>query len=183
MSGTIATCYGILGRLSAACLLIMVASSMALAQSQAEQRFAHKILTDLQGRSIAANREYCGIIGLTETGGLVASTPRKGRRDSCRPKDPRSAVELIASYHTHAGFDEDADSEVPSASDVIGDMEEGLDGYVSTPGGRLWFIDGQSGTVRQLCGLNCLPADPDFLPDQWEPVKQRFTLSDLETRN
>ncbi|WP_167684343.1 DUF4329 domain-containing protein [Parasedimentitalea denitrificans] len=161
----------------------MATPTVALAQAQAERNFARKVLTDLQRQSFAANREYCGIIGLTETGGLIASAPRKGSRDSCRPKGPRSAIELIASYHTHAGFDEDADSEVPSASDVIGDMEEGLDGYVSTPGGRLWFIDGQSGTVRQLCGLNCLPADPDFLPDQWEPVKQRFTLSDLEGRN
>jgi hypothetical protein len=159
-----------------------MAPSSALAQSNSEQAFARQILSGLQARSIAANREYCGIIGLTETGNLIASAARKGRRDSCLPKDPRGAIELIASYHTHAGFDEYADSEVPSASDVIGDMEEGLDGYVATPGGRLWFIDGQSGTTRQLCGLGCLPSDPDFLPGQWGPVKQRYTLSDLDAR-
>ena len=170
-------------RLLMAFSLLLTTAGLALAQSHAEQKFARQVLTDLQATSIASNREYCGIIGLTETGGLVASAPRKGRRDSCRPRDPYSAVELIASYHTHAGFDEGADSEVPSASDVIGDMEEGLDGYVSTPGGRLWFIDGQSGTVRQLCGLNCLPSDPDFRPGQWSPVKQRFSLSELEARH
>jgi len=165
-----------------ALVFTLMASHSAAAQSRLELKFARQILTNLQAGSIAANREYCGMIGLTETGALIASAARKGRRDSCRPKDPRGAVELIASYHTHAGYDEDADSEVPSANDVIGDMEEGLDGYVSTPGGRLWFIDGQAGVARQLCGLGCLPADPDFQQGQWAVVKQRYTLSDLEAR-
>lgn len=177
------SCGRLLVNLIAALFLTVMVPSWSPAQSRSEQAFARQVLADLQASSIAANREYCGIIGLTEAGGLIASAARKGRRDSCLPKDPRGAIELIASYHTHAGFDEDADSEVPSASDVIADMEEGLDGYVATPGGRLWFIDGQSGTARQLCGLDCLPSDPDFVPGQWGPVKQRYTLSDLDARD
>ena len=84
------------------------------AQSPEEIAFARQILTQLQDNSFAANREYCGIIGLTADNKLTAATPRKGRRTSCQPRDPRDAAEIIASYHTHGGFDWDADSEVPS---------------------------------------------------------------------
>ena len=152
------------------------------AQSPEEIAFARQILTQLQDNSFAANREYCGIIGLTADNKLTAATPRKGRRTSCQPRDPRDAAEIIASYHTHGGFDWDADSEVPSTEDIIGDMEEGIDGYVSTPGGRLWFIDGQTGVARQLCGLGCLPSDPDFEPEVFGPVRDRYTLNQLEQR-
>ena len=101
---------------------------------------------------------------------------------SCTPRDPRSAVEVFATYHTHAGFDDSYDSEVPSSDDVIGDMEDGMDGYISTPGGRFWFVDGQSGTVRQICGLACLPQDPSFESLIYGPIKQRYTLGELERR-
>ncbi|WP_082152671.1 DUF4329 domain-containing protein [Candidatus Rhodobacter oscarellae] len=99
-----------------------------------------------------------------------------------QPRDPRDAAEIIASFHTHGGFDEDADSEVPSVSDVLADMEEGLDGYLSTPGGRFWFIDGQTGVSRQLCGLGCLPQDPDFAPGLHGTISKRYTLGQLEAR-
>lgn len=159
--------------------LLPVAAS---AQSEAELSFARDILSGIQENSFAANREYCGMIGLDQDGRLVASRPRKGRVDSCLPRDPRDAVEIIASYHTHGGFGADYDSEVPSTTDVIGDMDEGVDGYVSTPGGRFWFIDGQTGVARLICSLGCLPQDPDFVPGVWGKIRARYTLSDLERR-
>ena len=152
------------------------------AQSPNELAFARQILTDLQDNSFAANREYCGIIGIDEDNRLVASRPRKGSRGSCTPRDPRNVVDIIASYHTHAGFDESYDSEVPSSDDVLGDMEEGLDGYIATPGGRFWFVDGQSGSARQICGIACLPQDPDFEANIYGPIKQRYSLGELERR-
>ena len=163
-------------------LLLCLFAPCAAAQTADEVAFARQILADLQDNSFAANREYCGIIGRTATQKLTASNPRKGRRDSCQPRDPRNAVEIIASFHTHGSFDYGADSEVPSSTDVIGDMEEGTDGYVSTPGGRLWFIDGQTGVSRQLCGLGCLLQDPDFEPQVYGPVRTRYTLNELENR-
>ncbi len=170
--------------ISAAVIILtsLAAIMPASAQTNEEIAFARQILTSIQDNSFAANREYCGIIGTDGEGRLVASNPRKGRRDSCRPRDPRGAADFIASFHTHAGFDEEADSEVPSPSDVIGDMEEGLDGFVATPGGRFWFIDGQTGVVRQLCGLGCLPQDPDFEAGVWGPIAKRYTLGQLEDR-
>ncbi|KMW58716.1 hypothetical protein AIOL_003695 [Candidatus Rhodobacter oscarellae] len=71
---------------------------------------------------------------------------------------------------------------MPSVSDVLADMEEGLDGYLSTPGGRFWFIDGQTGVSRQLCGLGCLPQDPDFAPGLHGTISKRYTLGQLEAR-
>jgi hypothetical protein len=152
------------------------------AQSQEEIDFARRLLDSLQKASIAQNREFCGIIGITNEGELIASTPRRGTVASCEPREPRGIDEAIASFHTHAGFDDDYDSEVPSADDIIGDMEDGLDGYVATPGGRLWFIDGQSGTARQICGLTCLTQDPNFVPEVYGPVKQSYTLGEIEQR-
>jgi len=61
-------------------------------------------------------------------------------------------------------------------------MEDGVDGYVATPGGRLWFIDGQSGRARQICGLGCLTQDPDFKPEIYGPIKQSYTLGEIEQR-
>ncbi|MEM9551481.1 MAG: DUF4329 domain-containing protein [Pseudomonadota bacterium] len=162
--------------------LALLVAPVAWARDAAEMRFARQVLESLQARSFEANREYCGIIGITEDNRLVASKPRRGRRDSCRPRDPRSAVEIFASFHTHGGFDERADSEVPSSVDVQGDMEDGIDGYVSTPGGRLWFVDGQAAVVWQICGVGCLSQDPDFRPGLYGPVYEFYTLDELLER-
>ncbi|MEX0338245.1 MAG: DUF4329 domain-containing protein [Arenibacterium sp.] len=152
------------------------------AQDAAEVAFAKSVLSQLQSPSFQSNREFCGMIGETEEGRLVASKPKRGGRDGCRPNDPRDAVEVFASFHTHAGFDEGADSELPSVEDVLSDMDEGVDGYLATPGGRCWFIDGQSGSVRQICGLGCLPQDPDFVPGVFGPIRKRYSLGELERR-
>ncbi len=139
-----------------------------------------EVLAELQWRSFRANREFCGIMGLTEDGEIVISRPRRGRVDSCRPRDPWRADHLIASFHTHGAFDPDSDAELPSVDDVLADMNEGVDGWVATPGGRLWFIDGLTGVIRQICGLGCLPQDPDFIPGYMGPIPQRMTLAELE---
>ena len=162
--------------------MAIMCSLPAQAQTPDEMAFAKRVLMKLQDNSFAANREYCGTIGMTQDFNLVAALPRKGRRSSCAPRDPRNAVEIIASFHTHGGWDEDSDSEVPSSDDVRADMAEGIDGYVSTPGGRLWFIDGQAGVSRQLCGVGCLPMDPRFQPEYFGPVQTRYTLEQLLRR-
>ena len=163
-------------------LIATLAATPAIAQSPEELAFARQLLGALQQQSFDRNREFCGIIGLTDDYKLIASTPRRGGRGSCTPRDPRDAAEVIASFHTHAGFDDRYDSEVPSSADIIGDMEDGLDGYIATPGGRLWFIDGQSGSARQICGLGCLPQDPDFEPLVYGPIKERYSLGEIERR-
>lgn len=55
-----------------------------------------------------------------------------------------------------------ADIEVPSLEDMIGDIEEGIDGYIETPGGRLWFNDARARRVTLLCGSECVASDRWF---------------------
>jgi hypothetical protein len=162
------------------CLCLLAAP--AAAQDAREVALAREILAGAQAPSFQRNREYCGTIGADRNGRLLHSEPRRGGRDSCTPRDHPDAWDVFASFHTHGGFDPEADSEVPSVYDVQSDMAEGLDGYVATPGGRLWFIDGQTGVVRQICGLGCLPADPDFVPGLFGPIATRYTLSELDRR-
>lgn len=144
---------------------------------------ARAILVELQPRSFAENREYCGYIGVMPDGQVMATEVTRGDAWSCLSRaDESRFVEIVASFHTHAAFDTEADSEVPSVDDVLGDMEEGIDGFVATPGGRLWFIDGVRGVTWQVCGLGCTGQDPNFVVGDAGPIAQRYTLEELERR-
>lgn len=93
-------------------------------------------ISELQSRSFAENREYCGYIGLMPDGTYMATEVTRGTSDSCLSRGDESRfVEVTASFHTHAGYNPDADSEVPSVEDLAGDIDEGVNGYVATPGG------------------------------------------------
>lgn len=158
-------------------------SAPATAQNASELAAARAILAQLQGRSFAENREYCGYIGRLPGGAYSATDVTRGRVHSCLSRGSEDRfVEVTASFHTHGGFDRSADSEVPSVNDVMGDMSEGVNGYVATPGGRLWYIDGRSGTVRQICGLGCMGQDPRFVPGDAGPVAQSYSLRQLQQR-
>ncbi|MDP5216234.1 DUF4329 domain-containing protein [Ruegeria sp. 2205SS24-7] len=144
---------------------------------------AYEMLGELQAVSFAENREFCGFIGEDLDGQLVISDPRRGGTDSCRPEyPPGTYVQPLASFHTHAAHDLAVDSEIPSSSDIVADMEDGVDGYVATPGGRFWFIDGIEGTARLLCGPGCLPQDPRYDPEDGAPVGDFYTLQELDIR-
>ena len=164
------------------CLSLMVLAEGVQAQTQEEVAFAAAVLTQAQDMSFHSEREYCGTIGVDEFGRLVASGFEQGHTDSCQPHNPENAVEVIASFHTHGSYDRNYDSEVPSVSDVESDMAEGIDGWVATPGGRLWFVDGRFGVTWQVCGVGCLPQDPDFRPERKGTIKERYTLEQLERR-
>lgn len=152
------------------------------AQSKEEIAFVRSILTTLQAHSFEANREFCGTIGLTSSGRLTTSIAARGGRSSCRPRDPDDAVEIIASFHTHGAYSPNADSEVPSSNDIETDVDEGINGYLATPGGRFWFVNGKTASARQICGLGCLPSDPNFVPQDWGPVAKSYTLNEILRR-
>ncbi|MEM6308673.1 MAG: DUF4329 domain-containing protein [Pseudomonadota bacterium] len=163
--------------------LMLATFNLFTAESQAqtldEIQIAKEILTELQYRSFKANREFCGTIGVDREGYYVSSRPKRGRRDSCRPRDVWAAETILFSYHTHGSFDLEAESEVPSVSDLLADIDEGTDGWVATPGGRLWFIDSVNETATQVCGLACLPQDPEFEPGLSGYIPKAFTLQSL----
>ncbi len=121
---------------------------------------ARKALERVQPRSIAEDREYCGLVVRGPDGALAATVPQRGGPTGCATSlDLPAGVVPVASYHTHAAYAEGYVNELPSPQDVASDMAVGTDGYVATPRGRLWRIDGETGTITLLCGPGCLPAD------------------------
>ncbi|WP_299149620.1 DUF4329 domain-containing protein [uncultured Tateyamaria sp.] len=152
----------------------------ALPQSQAEVAFVSRLFNDIQPRSIAEDREYCGLIGLDPAGALVATEPRRGRVSSCLPPDPRFVgFTVVASYHTHGSYSPEFLTEVPSFDDMRTDIEDDTDGYIATPGGRLWYVDARARVARQVCGVSCLIPDPNYREDPDFPVRQTYTLNQL----
>lgn len=166
-----------------ALLSALILTTPVAAQSAAEVKFAKSVLAQVQQFTFKGGREYCGYIGYDATGKLRATSARRGRKDSCRAIDPPAAWTLIASYHSHGTFLMEADSEVPSADDVRADNAEGVDGYLVTPGGRVWFIDGKRQTARILCGRDCLSSDPNFKPEVFGKIARKYTLQQLMQRD
>ena len=144
--------------------------------------FAAEHLETIQARSFRDNVEYCGLFGLDENDNLVATKAKRGQPDSCEPEAGPPDLEVLATYHTHGGYSRNNDTEVPSVFDLTGDIDEGVDGYIATPGGRLWLNLAEERISVLLCGPGCLPADKAFrecaafLPDV------EYTLEDLRDR-
>ena len=167
----------------AAVMAALCTAAPVAAQDAAELSAARQVLLQLQPRSFAENLEYCGYIGRLPGGVLAATEVTRGDEWGCLSRGDESRfVEIVASFHTHAGFSREADSEVPSSTDIEGDMSEGVNGYVATPGGRLWYIDGRRGVATQVCGLGCMGQDPNFIPGDAGPIAQQYTLQDLYRR-
>lgn len=160
------------------CLLPFFVTGAIAGEDNAEVALARKVLTDLQPISTRENVEYCGYIGFDEDGVLRASEAVAGGSDWCEPEIPES-LDVVASYHTHAGYDPTSWSEIPSGDDMESDEAEGIDGYVSTPGGRFWYIDTEDMMTFQLCGIGCLPKDPRFKPAPEDQIKQSYSYDEL----
>jgi len=168
----------------AACDAPQVVNSAAPATADATSfqqtdAFARQFLNSIQAQSIAESREFCGYF--VQTGGqIIATPPRRGTEASCDYGTiPRATV---ASYHTHGSYCAVYDNEVPSGFDLISARDVRLDDYVSTPGGRLWRVDGQTGNATQLCGLGCLVNDPNFVPRNESSVRTVYTIATLRQR-
>ena len=153
-------------------------ASPAFADAQAELEFARAILSDLQGQSFRENVEYCGYIGLDDAGDLISTAATRGGADWCNMDLPQN-FDVVASYHTHAGYDANAWSEIPSGTDMEGDEDLGIDGYVSTPGGRFWYIDTEDMVAIQICGIGCLQFDPRFQPSPEDNIQQSYSYDEL----
>lgn len=160
--------------------IAFLAGVPAPAQEADEIAFARDFLDELQLRSIIEDREYCGYFFRDAAGGVRATRPERGKHDTCQMGSPPRRVDVIASYHTHAAFSPVHMNEVPSLQDLQGDIDSRLNGYVATPGGRLWFSDYRAREVRQICGLGCLVQDPDFRPGRFFKERRRYSLDDLK---
>ena len=165
-------------KIIAAAFLAALATS-ATAQSVEEIAIARATLSALQGPSFDQNREFCGYFAYTEDEALVATPATRGTRDSCAYEGPEDGYVMVLSFHTHGAFDDRYSAEVPSVADIETDEEEGIDGFVATPGGRLWYVDTTDMIVRQICGLGCLPQDPDFIAGIEGEIDSYYTYQEL----
>lgn len=158
---------------------VVRAGGVTSSSTQEMDAFARSFLDSIQAQSIAESREFCGYF--VNVGGTIQATPpRRGTEASCN-YGPIPAT-TIASYHTHGSYGEEYDNEVPSGFDLISARDVAFDDYVSTPGGRLWRVDGATGSATQLCGLGCLTSDPNFVPRNEESVAEFYTIQTLRNR-
>lgn len=149
-------------------------------QTRGEIVFMSGLFNDIQPASFTEGREYCGLIGVDGRGNFVATQPVRGRQSACLPPDPAFAdFTVLASYHTHGAWHPDFLTEVPSFDDMRTDIEDGTDGYIATPGGRMWYVDARNRIARQICGRDCLLSDPDYRPDPGFALRTTYTLDDL----
>ena len=147
------------------------------------QEFARRQLNELQQRSFANQREYCGIIIEDESGNLSTLEVFEGDIASCTyENDEKVGHQPVATFHTHGGASIQYDDEAPSFQDLQSDIATRLDGYLATPGGRFWRIDWQSQTANLVCGEGCLAQDPNYTPcPNYEPEGQ-YDIKRLQKR-
>lgn len=155
---------------------------MSASQSGQEVALVRSLFAQLQPISIQTGAEYCGLIGFDAFGTLIATQAERGDAASCAIEGQGRIEVVTASYHTHGAFSTDYFNELPSVTDVEGDEADGIDGYIATPGGRLWYVDSSERVMSQLCGLGCLPSDPRFIPGDGGPVAQSYTYEELAWR-
>ena len=162
-----------------ACWILALMPTTLLGQSIDDEALIRSVFADLNPTSIEQNVEFCGYIGFTADGELAYSQPTRGDEGSCLSDDPTNLELITASYHTHGGFSPDYSSELPSGTDMEGNEDEGIDGWVATPGGRLWYIDTTDMVTFQICGIGCLPSDPEFIAGDSGIIEQSYSYDDL----
>lgn len=131
-------------------------------QNANEIAFVKTTLDGVQSLSFEHDREYCGYVGIDDNDDFISTPPHKGRKGSCVSTVPDAPFRVLASWHTHGGYAYSFESEIPSTDDLIADIEDGVDGYIATPGGRLWYNDISARKTVLLCGPACVKMDPDY---------------------
>ncbi|MEM1051997.1 MAG: DUF4329 domain-containing protein [Pseudomonadota bacterium] len=151
---------------------------------QAEvQAFAREQLNALQARSFSENIELCGIIYETAEGELGASRKTGGDEATCDlTYFDEPGMVPIASFHTHGRYSREYDGEVPSITDIQSDISSGIDGYISTPGGRFWRVDHDTGVAELICGPDCMIQDPTYQPCTTDIIEDLYTIETLAQR-
>ena len=149
--------------------------------------YARATLAEIQPRSIANNQEYCGVIFEDEEGNLQTSTIYAGERAACALDwGVPLGYHVVASFHSHGGFDTQYASEIPSSLDLATDIDARIDGFVGTPGGRIWHNRWQEEATELACGEACLPVDPRYetfkrSSGQRLNIARRYSMTELNS--
>lgn len=158
----------------AAALLAATAALSEPGYSAQERALVMALLTIVQPRSFAAHAEFCGYVVRDRAGRLRVTGPVEGDAGTCSAPWPDGGT-VLASWHTHGGFDPATWNEVPSLLDLEIDHLEGVDGWIATPGGRLWHVDGPGRVAELVCGPACLPVDDEYDAAEAGEVGTRYT--------
>ena len=162
--------------ISAFCALVIpVSLSAQESPSEIEIAYVTKLFNSIQERSFAENKELCGYLGYNQEGRLATSRILPGQEATCVLPNWPEHLDVIASFHTHSTYSPEYDSERPSSTDMESDEADGIDGWVATPGGRLWYVDSSEMIAHQICGIGCLVQDPNFVADPPGSVKESYT--------
>ena len=164
------------------CLSGILCATTGLAQPVEEEMLMRQVLAELNHLSFDEGIEFCGYVGFTAAGDLAVSPATRGDESSCLSADPDNLEVIVASYHTHGDFSTEYSSETPSGDDMEGDEEEGIDGWVATPGGRLWYIDTTDMVTFQVCGVGCLPKDPNFIEGDDGFIAESYSYDEIVER-
>lgn len=147
------------------------------------QDYVQTQLVGLQTQSFADNREYCTVVFEDSDGDLGHTRLREGSEASCNIAyfdEPGMAP--VASFHTHGSFSNEYDGEVPSITDMESDIAERIDGYIATPGGRLWHIDWRKERAFLVCDEGCLEQDPNYKSSEVLKPENEYTIETLMGR-
>ena len=88
----------------------------------------------------------------------------------------------LATYHTHAGFNVDYDSEVPSTLDIESDMASGMDGLSPLQAGGSGISMRRLGRRHRCAERDALPSDPRYRPCNGAAPEESYTLASLRAR-
>ena len=64
----------------------------------------------------------------------------------------------------------------------MGDFSFGIDGYVSTPGGRVWRVELDERAALLICGQGCVEVDPNYRYSDDFGIRSRYTVQELRAR-
>lgn len=168
-----------------AAFLAVQSADKALAQPIADDpvhAFAIAALERVQAASIRDDREYCGFIGRDKSGRLIATPAARGKERGCHLSKKPRGLTPIATYHTHGAHNRSTDSEAPSIQDLRRDFKAGVDGYIATPGGRIWFNDHRLRHSRLLCGPGCIETDIHYRDCERTRPRTLYTIETLKWR-
>lgn len=115
-------------------------------------------LNGVQALSSAQNVEFCGYYALDADQQIAVTPPTRGDADSGLSADPppgfRGAGVMAATISTPM-------PRFPRSTICSADIDEQIDGYVATPGGRVWLNLYEEETAVMLCGAGCIAVDTD----------------------
>jgi len=164
------------------CAILNVSAHAGPLLSDPVHEVAIEALEKIQAASIRDNLEYCGYIGYQKDGTLVATPAKRGDKKGCRLSWKPRSMDIVATYHTHGAHTRTTDSEVPSVQDLKNDFKQRFNGYIATPGGRIWFNDYTNRSARLLCDIGCIETDPNYRECKHTAPAESYTIESLKWR-